>query len=254
MHTKLSNLALATLIFGFSQLAVADTGFKDETELGIAAVSGNTNTSTYTFKELAIYDWNLNVIKGTFRYINTQNGGTDTVRNWDGGFRYERVLSPIFNIFAAYTLDSDIFGGYVQKNNIDLGGKYYLDKSEDFNIFFEAGLRNVNTHYPSATQSDSANNAARVYGEINGGVSKTATYRFWAEYVQSISSNLAGNAGYSTGQDYLFNAEPSVMVMLSQIFSLKVAYLFKYVNYLPPTSTALIHLDTIFTTALVAKF
>jgi putative salt-induced outer membrane protein len=251
---RLINPFLLALIVSVSAPVQADEGYKNESELGTTIISGSTNTATYNAKQTSIYEWHLNTVKGALRYLNTQSSGADTAKNWDGTLRYERQLSDIFNAFLAHTWDSDIFAGYVQKNSVDLGIKYFFIKKEEEKVFAEAGYRNSSTHYPSHTQADGTVNAARAYIEGSKNISQAASFRLWVEYIQTVSSTLTGTTGYSSGQDYQLNAEPSISVMLSQVFSLKSAYLFKYVNYLPTTSTTTKYLNTAFTTSLVAKF
>lgn len=247
-------LLILLIVLSLNVVARAEMGFHDESELGTVINTGATTSATYNAKQMNSYDWENNLVKGTFRYLNTQTNGVDTTKNWDGTLRYERTLSAIFSAFGSYGLESDLSSGYVQRNNLDLGGKYFAIKSEETNLFFEAGYRNSSIHFPSATQSDNTMNAARAYAEVNENIGKAATFRFWIEYVQTLSSNLTGTTGYSVGQDYQVNTEPSLSVMLSQVFSLKTAYLFKYTNYLPVSSTPTKNLNTAFTTSLVAKF
>jgi putative salt-induced outer membrane protein YdiY len=238
---------------GFAFPAGAFAAFSDESELGVAIVGGNSSTETYNAKQTNVYEWDRNVAKGNFRYLNTKVGGTDTARSWDGSLRYEREFSDVINGFTSYGLESDVFAGYVQRNNFDLGVKYFFSKSEETKWFAEAGYRNIATHYP-ASQPDSTSNSLRVYSEVTQALNKTSAFKFWAEYIPTLSSNLTGNPGYQASQDYQGNAEASVTSLLNDIFSLKAAYLFKYKNYLPPTSPATKYLDTLFTTSLVAKF
>lgn len=220
-----------------------DIGFHDDSELGTAIVSGNTNSETYNAQEMMAYKWEQNIAKISARYLEARANGVQSAQNWDGSLRYERVLSEVFEGFAAHTLDSDVFSGYVQRNSFDLGVKYFLTKSDDTKWWVEGGYRYIFTHYPSSLP-DTVNNAVRLYTEIVQNLTKTSSFRFWVEYIPSFTNS----------QDYLLNTEPSISVMLNDVFSLKAAYLFKYHNFLPSGSLATKYLDTVFTTSLVAKF
>ena len=256
------SFGFALLVFFSSGLAFGtDPGFHDESEVGAAIVSGNSNSETYDLKQMNYYDWSDNLVKFTARYLNAratsgtgvaQTPLTNTALSWDSFLRYERVLDPAISVFADYGLESDVFNGYVQRNDVDLGGKYFFAKSEDTTWSAEAGYRNISTHYP-ASQPDSNTSNVRLYSEISQLWKKTTTFKFYVEYIQAVASNNS-SANYTVGQDYQLNTEPSVTVLMSQILSLKASYLFKYMNYLPQGSTATKYLDTIFTTALVAKF
>ena len=259
MKISATEIICALLLLGASGAAFADgtpaviTGFTDDSELGAAVVSGNTSSATYDAQQKNSYTWDSNVFKLGFRYLNTQASGVDTARNWDASLRYERQLSDVVNAFADHTVESDVFAGYVQRNNFDLGGKYFFTKSDDTKWSAEAGYRYSFTHNTGLVP-DSTNNEVRVYSEVVQNISKTSSFKFWVEYVQTVASTQTTVPGYQVSQDYFINAEPSVSVMLNDLLSLKSAYLMKYHNYLPPGSTATKNLDTVFTTSLVAKF
>ena len=245
------------LLIGFQsfaeEAAPPPKPFKDESEFGAAVVSGNTNTETYNLKQFNQYSWDKNALKLSGRYLEARANGVQSAESWEISLRYERVLSDLVTVFAGYGLQSDPFAGYVQKNNADVGAKHFLSKDPDFNWFAEAGYRNTKTHY-TGVQEDSENSSFRLYTEANKYLNKSENFRLWIEYVQTFFSTQTGNHDYLASQDYQVNVEPSMTVLLTQVLSLKVAYLFKYNNYLAPDSTATKHLDTLFTTSLVAKF
>ena len=234
--------------------STSKTGFKDETTLGASIVSGNTNSESYNGKELAEYDWDLDLLRLTGRYLQTKANGTVSALAWDSSLRYERTLTPLFSLFAAYGLDSDVFAGYVQKNNADVGVKYFLIKSDETVWSAELGYRYSVTHYPTAL-ADNASSSARAFTEAVENFSKTTSGKLTVEYVQTLVSSFNSSVpGYATDQDYYVTIEPSLNLMLNQTLSLNLGYLIKYVNYLPQGSTATKYLDTVFTTSLVAKF
>ena len=227
--------------------------FKDESEFGAAVVSGNTNSETYNLKQFNQYSWEINALKLNGHYLEARANGLQSAESWEISLRYERTLSDLVTVFTTYGLQSDPFAGYVQKNNADIGAKHFLSKDPDFNWFLEAGYRNTKTHY-TGVQEDSENSSIRLYTEASKVPNKSENFRLWIEYVQTFLSTQTGNHDYLASQDYQINVEPSMSILLTQILSLKVAYLFKYNNYLASDSTATKYLDTLFTTALVAKF
>jgi putative salt-induced outer membrane protein len=235
-------------------------GFKDETSLGLSVVSGNSNSQSYNAKQLSEYDWEKNVIRASGHYLEAQANGVESALNWDAVLRYERALSDSFNIFTSYGLDSDYYAGYVQKNNFDLGGKYFLIKSDEFTWSAEAGYRYSTTHFPASLTTgvslpDNNASSARLYTEGVENLNKTATFKLTVEYIQTLVSSLTSAVpNYSTAQDYYLNVEPSLNLMFTQILSMKTSYLFKYANFLPPGTTATKYVETTLTTSLVAKF
>ena len=224
----------------------ATLGFTDESQLGSAVVSGNSNSQTINAEQSNSYSWDRNVAKFSARYLNTSANGVESARSWDGSLRFERVVAPEVNIFAAHTVESDIYSGYVQRNSFDLGAKYFFTQSDDTKWSAEFGYRYFYTHYVQPSP-DSVDNAARIYSEFFQTLGKNSSFKFYAEYVQSLTNT----------QTYLINSEPSLSVMLNNVLSIKIAYLVKYTNavysnYNPKNLTT--GLDTIFTTSLVAKF
>lgn len=85
-------------------------------------------------------------------------------------------------------------------------------------------------------------NSGRLYLEYGTKINESVTAKAWVEYLPNFKNEDA----------YLVNYEPSLSVMMSQIFSIKLAYLVKYHNR-TVTATEKKE-DTSFTTALVAKF
>jgi len=227
--------------------ANASDGIHDETQLGITIISGNTNSQSYTIGEIASYGWDSNIVKGTLHYLNTTANGTNTALLWDSMGRYERQLSPNLGAFADQVVESDVFSGVVQRNSTDLGGQYsFWNRSDTDKLVTEFGYRYITTQYttnlPNSNVPTTVNHSLRLYAEIDKAISSTTTGRLWAEYVPSLSNS----------NDWLFNFEPSATVLISKILSLKIAYLYKYHNLIPPNLT--VGSDTAFTTTLVAKF
>lgn len=236
---------LFALLFGFfsnaQQAPSTALGFHNETDVGITLVGGNSNTESYAIKQLNSYGGEKYVFKARFRYLAARLNGTDSARNWDGELRYERVLSETLNVFAAHSLESNLFAGFVQRNNFDLGVKYYFAKNEFYEWFGELGYRYIFTDFISTTP-DTTNHAARIYSEFAKKFGETSEFKIWAEYVPSFTNT----------QDYLLNGEPSISFLMGELFSLKLAYLFKYHSIIPANLTN--RLDTVFTTSIVAKF
>lgn len=214
-----------------------------ESELGIATVAGNTDSETYNVKQKTSYVFDLNQMTASARYLRTTAGGTESARNWDASLRYDRTTSTKMSVFTAYSLESDPYAGYVQRNNADIGVKYEIAKSIPTTWLAELGFRNTQTQFlgPAAGR-DSSSNFIRVYSEVAQVVSSTSSLRFWIEYLPSIEDSDL----------YRINLEPSLVSQLNSLLSLKVGYLVKYQNQIVPPVTE--HTDRFFTTALVAKF
>lgn len=241
-------------VFIFSSLwtsgAFADeisNGFKSESEAGAVLISGNSETETYSVKSKNSYVWEKDTYTILGRYLRARASGTESARNWEAGFRYERSLVEDFSAYLGHKIESDPFAGYVQRDSSDIGGKYYFVKSDDYNIFVELGYR-FQKNMPTAGDV-TYDSLGRAFAEINRTIDKTTTLRYWAEYLPNFSRPDA----------YLANTEASLGVMLYRNFSLKLAYLVQYQNLRPVITTVTPprdgeRIDTTYTTSIVAKF
>lgn len=223
-----------------ADVSQANSPFHNESEAGVVITTGNSKSQSYNFKQMSSYEFTGNVVKFNGRYLGTQSNGLESARSWSLGLRYERILSDKLSIFASETLESDVFAGYVQRYNTDVGGKYELMKQDDFNWFAEAGYRYTAEHRLIAPDANS--HFIRLYTEANKKWNESVSTRLWVEGLPNLTTSDA----------YQLNTELSLSAVLTSIFSLKTAYAIKY-NHLPAPGV-LENTDSQFTTALVARF
>lgn len=213
--------------------------FHSESEAGAVVVSGNSSSESYSVKSNNTYTVDKDVYKAFGRYLRTTANGTESARSWEAGVRYERALSDYFSLFLGHKAESDVYSGYIQRDSEDLGGKYFITKSDELTWIAELGYRYSSTYQTTGTTS--YDSYGRLYTEIKKTYSEAIQLRFWAEYLPNLSKSEA----------YLANTEASLSVMLSEVFSLKLAYLMQYQNMAPAGGK---RVDTTYTTSLVAKF
>ena len=217
-----------------------------ESEAGVILSSGNSDTQTYNVKQATSYAVTGNTIKFTSGYLLGKTGGTETAKKWDLGLRYERVLTGDLSAFLGYQIDSSPFSGTDLRHTTDVGGKFQFVKSESTAAFAELGYRltaeTFTTNNGSTTNGSLTSHMSRAYLEWLQNWNKAFASKLWAEYLQS----------YTNTRDSRFNVEPSLSVLLSEVFSLKMAYLISYRNV--PAVAGKKQTDTLFTTSLVAKF
>lgn len=237
--------ACSTVLFfsavGFSQ--EQSKSWSNESEASVVQVGGNATSESYSAKQKTSYKLDTNVVTVAGRYLQTKSAGTETAKQWDAALRYERELSADWAVFVQHGAESDWYAGYVQRDNTDLGGKYYFTKDEMETFFTEAGFRTSKT-ISAPTNEVSTFNSGRLYLEYSKKVNESVSAKAWVEYLPN----------FTTPDAYLVNYEPSMSVMMSQIFSIKVAYLVKYHNRTDLAKVNEKNEDTSFTTALVAKF
>jgi putative salt-induced outer membrane protein len=244
----MSRLALPVALLAFTLSAIAPARaettpakpFTNESEAGIVVTGGNSKSRSYNFKQSNSYEFDGNVLRFAGRFLGTKANGVESARSWDLGLRYERILSDRLSVFAGEKLESDVFAGYLQRYNTDVGAKYSIVKQEGLDWLAELGYRYVAEHRLSGPDKNS--HFARVYSEANRAWNAGFSTKLWVE----LLPNFTDSSGY------LLNTELSASAVLTSILSLKTGYLLKY-NNLPAPGVAE-KSDSQFTTSLVAKF
>ena len=244
-------LAIFLVISSCYIKAMAADGVVGEAEAGLVVVSGNSKSESTSAKAKTTYALGLDSYTAGASYLRTKSqltgatSQTETARAWDAGLRYERSISDRISAFLGQKAESTEYAGYVQRDSTDLGLKYFFTKDETKTGFAELGARSTKTNTPNvlpATTNDvSYTSYTRIYGEWSHQVEKTWSYKLWVEYLPNNKDSDA----------YQLNHEASLSVMMSQMFSLKSAYLTKYQN---KVATGIERTDAILTTSLVAKF
>lgn len=238
-----SALFASTMILNTAsaQEATPASPWTHESEASVVKVGGNTSSDSYSAKQKTAYKSGANTYLASARYLRTKAADKETAKQWDASLKYERQLAAHWSVFAQHGAESDPYSSYLQRDNSDIGGKYEFIKSDSESLFTEAGLRYIKT-ISAVASSTTYNMAGRLYTEYVRKLNSSVTGKVWVEYLPNFKDSDA----------YLLNYEPSLSVMLNQIFSLKVAYLVKYHNKV--TTATEKKEDTTFTTALVAKF
>ena len=214
--------------------------FTNESEAGIAVASGNTKSKNYNVKQANSYNFDANTMKFDARYLNSYSNNDESARYIFAGLRYERSLNESFSLFVGQGLESDKFAGYYLRHSSDIGVKYNLIKVETFYWLVEAGYRYTNEKLNNGDHN--YKNTIRTYTELEKKWNPSVSTKYFVEYLPNIKE----------GKDYQINTELSVSAALTNIFSIKSAYLLRYDHL--PAATATTKTDTLLTTALVAKF
>ena len=230
--------------------------FKNETEVGIVIVGGNTNTEVYNAKTLN--DWTLSesailTLGGSYLEGRKLNEVTDVMevdaKQWDAILKFEKRLSDIWSSVFSQNIESDKFNGYAQRYNTDVGLKWRAIDDKDFYIHTEIGYRytienNVDDNkndqgFEDGTRKD---NKARLYYEMGGTVNTNIKGKFWVEYIPNFGET----------QDWLLNFEPSLSMILNNTFALKLAFEGRYDNQVNVDGNK--KFDYTYTTNIVATF
>ena len=248
---------LILVIFSTATVQAAQE-FKGESEASAIVVSGNLNSQTVGAKTKN--NWNLtendsatvfgSYIDGKSEVVDSTGKVIDALsKSWTAGVRYERVITKDqFSAFIQHMAEADPYNGiFVQRNSTDIGLKYSIIKSEALNWIAELGYRysnifkgihNVNN---VATEDTYSTNYVRAYTEATEKFNSSVSGKLSFEYLQDTKES----------NQSLWNAEASLSVVMTSMFSLKTAYLNKHNEGTPAPGKK----DTsTWTTALVANY
>jgi putative salt-induced outer membrane protein len=214
--------------------------FTNESELGMASANGNTRTQSLNYKQSNEYKWESNVLNFRGRYLKASANGNETARYLMLHPRYERQISRRFGLIIGEQLEKDRFANIDQRLNTDIGGKYRYIETETTKFFSELGYRYQ--HEDRIDGSYVYNQFGRLYTEWERKWNTSFSSRYWFEYLPNFVDQ----------NDWMFNTEASLSALLTQVFSLKVAFLIRYDHF--PAPGVDFKADTLFTTAIVAKF
>ena len=220
--------------------------FSNESELSVSVASGNAESESYLLRQLTEYEKGKS--KATFNALYQQIQGLDPVtevfaesaRRWELGFRFEREVMKNFAPYINHIVFSDVLASLVQRNSYGLGAKYTFWKKKNGKVSGEAGAQSVFENRLVSQNVNYLSSRARVDGEYK--IAKNTTAKLWVEYILNVDNT----------DDYEVNFEPSIIVKINSLFSMKVSYQSRYDNV--PASADAENLDTLFATSLIAKF
>lgn len=232
---------LAVMVVFAAPALAEEKNWSDQAELSFVETSGNSDTSTLSFKnELKIKF--TDQLSGTWKLgaLSAQNDGVRTAESFYTELRGDYLLTERFYVYLNTGwakdnfagLDSRIYAGPGAGYKILLGPKHFLAS--------EAGLNYMSEEYTNDTEEDFL--AGRLFGK----------YEFAFNETNKFSQSLEYLLNFDESEDYNIISETAVTSALSTNYSLKVSYTVKY-DHMPVPDT-LDDTDTIMAVALVANF
>lgn len=245
---------LIALSVGFSSSAFSQKKpFSSVNELAIVSTGGNSNMETYNAKTENKYKENKRTygISGHYTLGLSDQGEesesddlVESARNWDARGSYEQELTNNISAVAALQYEGDVFSGYLQRENHDIGGKYNFIDTDKKTLYLEVGYR-----YTEERRTEEDEDGRSLFFFNKGVVTaelqrkqETFTYGLWLQYVPNFTES----------EDYQINVEPTFTVIINDLFSMKVSYKGNYDN--EPNVEGNERLDWKYTTALVARY
>lgn len=242
---------LASIIALLSAFFISTTVLAEwdhSSELGVVIATGNTESRTENAKHESKVNWaEKNTFKAFGSYIHTftEVDATETdFEIWDFGGRYDRKVSKKVSLFFGNSWEGNRDAGYSYRTNIDLGAKYdfYKDSKHDY-FNTEAGYRfTYEEKTPGSSPASERKHIARVFFGYGKEFREGVHFKWWVEFLPDLSET----------ENIEINTEPSLSVALTDLLSLKVAYLIKYDNV--PATDGNERLDSLYTTTLVANY
>lgn len=231
-----------TLVMLFVLLAgPARAEFKNDSEAGVVNSTGNSRSQSLNFKQGNNYVWERNSVGFKGNFLQSKSQGILDAKRWGLELRYDRSVSERLSFFVTEGVESDRFAGFMQRHNSGVGSKYVFYREEKaWDWFGELGYRY--TRERLLTSARVSKNQVRAYTEVNHEWRDGISSKYWVEYMPN----------FSNGKDWELNTELSSSAAVTNVFSVKIAYLVKYDSL--PAPGAISKTDRLFTTSLVAKY
>jgi putative salt-induced outer membrane protein len=221
--------------------------FKGESEASAIITSGNSETESIGAKTTNTWSLSENDLATIFgKYVSSKSQNVQTGKNWEAGLRYERVITKDqFSVFLQHKAQHDPYNGpFVQRDTTDLGVKYVFIKNDNLNWFSELGYSQSSTYSgldPAPVTDRYTAGSIRAYTEAAYKFNASTSGKLWVEHLANLKDT----------DKSLTNAEASLSVVMTDILSLKTAYL---VNHNEGAPTGSKKDSSTWTTALVAKY
>ena len=238
---KIFALSILLLLAPFRAVASEpESVFRNESELGYVLTSGNTDVASLSAKQHNRWESSDNAFHFNARYLRSSNQGIKQSLFWSAGFKYERLFSSLISGYLGQLVESNIYQKINQRYASDAGVKLNFYKREKDLIWFaEAGYRYARENYPNNFQDLQF---MRIYSEIEN---------YWIESV-SGKLNFEYLPNLTRWKGYQINSAFSLSAALSDYFSFKTSYEFRFNNE-PPAGTVS-NSDRVLITSFVAKF
>ena len=215
--------------------------FKSEDEVSTVQTGGNTNLKTYLFKSKNSYQWTNHLFSLNGGYTYGEAAGLRSAERWDAQARFARTITGHLGVFLSEMIEANRFGGIDRRYNSDLGLTYVLRESEKNKTSVELGYRYTIEKRHEINDPEFRDSKGRVFSKTEHKFNPSLIFQLSGEYLPN----------FSRSEDYMLNLETSAAVVLNQLFSLKISYLWSYDNLATPGSGK--H-DYTFSTGLLAKF
>jgi len=213
-----------------------------KSSLGFSYLETSGNTSSQTFSGELKVERNLSFAKVTLEgaALYGQKEDVTTDASWFGSLKYDQNITDRFYLFLLDRTERDTFRGFEFRYAHQGGLGYYLVKSEDQILKFEAGGGYVHEDQVDPFPDKGFPNA-RAYAGYTYNFSKTSRFDEWVAYLPNLNET----------KDYVINEETAVVANLVENLALKVSFNVAFDNLPAPGFEKS---DRVFKTALLYTF
>jgi putative salt-induced outer membrane protein len=201
-----------------AQESDAPKKWKDAAELSYVQATGNSKTSTISFRNLYNRDWKKAALELNAGGLGAKNRGVETAEQYNASEKISLKLPGKNYAFQKTVWEKNRFAGISNRYDMGFGvGRHFLE-TPDNQLSAEAG-----SGYVFEDRSGASN---RTFG----------AYRGYGKYIRALSPTanasqdleFLGNLNYPAG--YRMNAETALVTSISTHFSLKASYQWRYSN------------------------
>lgn len=247
-------LILPTVLI-FSLSALAEGKWSHESEASVVTISGNSESQTTSAKQKTKYAREKDSATVTASYTEAEAEDTATkvsetsAKSSSIGIRYDHIIDGKLSGFVGHAARSDRFSGITQEDKTDIGLSYQISKRDDQEWSLELGYQLSTINY--VAEEDDTLNILRLQTEYSKKINESVSAGLLVEYKDAFEE-AQNSVTLAKDKQYWVSSQANLKVVMSSILSLKLAYENKYANFRPAGTEE--RVDSIFTTALVAKF
>ncbi len=227
------------LLSANAEEAAAPKKWKDAAELSYVQTTGNSKTSTISFKNLYNRDWRKAALELNAGGLGSKNRGIETAEQYNASEKISLKMPGKNYAFQKTAWEKNRFAGISNRYDMGFGvGRHFLETADD-QLSAEAG-------------------GGYVFEDRSGAVNRAfGAYRGYGKYIRTLSPTAnasqdleyMGNFNYPAG--YRMNAETALVTSISTHFSLKASYQWKYSN---SPGAAFNKTDTMTAMALIVNY
>lgn len=216
--------------------------FSSETDLGISNSTGNSEYKTLSFKTRNLYRFDKQALVVGGHYTYGEANSLLNSQNWNFNVAYYKRINPNFSLIIGDTIEGNKFQQLRQRDNIDLGGKYYFIKKSQNQFNLQLGYRYTTEKYYESEYASMTLHKGRILAEWKRKVGKDSKAFLIGDYIPN----------FSVKKDWLAGFEFGLSNKINDLFALKVSYKYFYDNL--PASPELKKQDGLFLTSFTISF